>query len=58
MPTIRRIDIPQTVRVRKYEVGCELLRNLLRAHKKTCWQEQQGHCGSPECTYNQIRSLV
>lgn len=34
MPQIRRIDIPQTVKVRKYEVDCERLRNLLREHKK------------------------
>lgn len=34
MPEIRRIDIPQLVRVRKYEVDCERLRNLLREHKK------------------------
>lgn len=34
MPEIRRIDIPQTVKVRKYEVDCERLCNLLREHKK------------------------
>lgn len=34
MPEIRRIDIPQLVRVRKNEVDCERLRNLLRVHKK------------------------
>lgn len=34
MPEIRRIDIPQLVRVRKYEVDCEKLQNLLREHKK------------------------
>lgn len=34
MPEIRRIDIPQLVKVRKYEVDCERLQNLLREHKK------------------------
>jgi DNA (cytosine-5)-methyltransferase 1 len=34
MPRIRRIDIPQLVRVRKYEVDCEGLRELLRTHKR------------------------
>jgi len=34
MPEIRRIDIQQLVRVRKYEVDCERLRNLLRECKK------------------------
>ena len=34
MPTIQRIDIPQTVKVRKYEIDCERLCKLLRAHKK------------------------
>ena len=34
MPEIRRIGIPQTVKVRKYEVDCERLQNLLRMHKK------------------------
>lgn len=34
MPEIRRIDIPQLVNVRKYEVDCEKLKNLLREHKK------------------------
>lgn len=34
MPRIRRIDIPQFVRVRKYDVDCEGLRDLLRTHKR------------------------
>lgn len=34
MPEIRRIDIPQLVRVRKYEVDTARLQNLLREHKK------------------------
>lgn len=34
MPKIRRIDIPQLVRVRKYEVDCERLCSLLREHKR------------------------
>lgn len=34
MPRIRRVDIPQFVRVRKYEVDCEGLRDLLRTHKR------------------------
>ena len=34
MPRLRRIDIPQLVKVRKYEVDCERLRDLLREHKK------------------------
>jgi DNA (cytosine-5)-methyltransferase 1 len=34
MPRIHRIDIPQLVRVRKYEVDCNRLRNLLREQKK------------------------
>lgn len=34
MPQIRRIDIPQLVKVRKHEVDCERLRNLLREHKQ------------------------
>lgn len=34
MPKIRRIDIPQQVRVRKYEVDCERLCSLLREHKR------------------------
>lgn len=33
MPEIHRIDIPQPVRVRKYEVDCEALNSLLRKHK-------------------------
>lgn len=33
MPRIRRIDIPQFVRVRKYAVDCEALSRLLRKHK-------------------------
>lgn len=32
-PVIQRIDIPQTVRVRKYEVDCQTLCDLLRKHK-------------------------
>lgn len=32
-PVIQRIDIPQTVRVRKYEVDCQALCDLLRKHK-------------------------
>lgn len=32
-PTIQRIDIPQTVKVRKYEVDCKLLCECLRDHK-------------------------
>lgn len=32
-PVIQRIDIPQTVRVRKYEVDCQALCELLRKHK-------------------------
>ena len=34
MPKIQRIDVPQLVRVRKYEVDCERLCSLLRKHKK------------------------
>lgn len=34
MPKIRRIDIPQLVRVRKYEVDCQRLCDLLREHKR------------------------
>lgn len=34
MPQIRRIDIPQLVRVRKYEVDCQRLCDLLREHKR------------------------
>lgn len=34
MPEIQRIDIPQLVRVRKYEVDCEGLKELLRTHKR------------------------
>ena len=34
MPEIQRIDIPQLVKVRKYEVDCERLQSLLREHKK------------------------
>lgn len=34
MPRIQRIDIPQLVRVRKYEVDCERLAILLREHKQ------------------------
>ena len=33
MPMIQRIDMPQLVRVRKYEVDCEALNMLLRKHK-------------------------
>jgi DNA (cytosine-5)-methyltransferase 1 len=32
-PTIQRIDIPQTVKVRKYPVDCKLLCECLRDHK-------------------------
>ena len=32
-PTIKKVDIPQTVRVRKYEVDCESLCKMLREHK-------------------------
>lgn len=35
MPRLQRIDIPQTVKVRKYEVDCEALCDLLRKHKAT-----------------------
>lgn len=34
MSEIQRIDIPQLVTVRKYDVDCEKLQNLLREHKK------------------------
>lgn len=34
MPEIQRIDIPQLVRVRKYEIDTERLQNLLREHKR------------------------
>ena len=34
-PVISKIDIPQTVRVRKYNVDCEALCKLLRERKKT-----------------------
>lgn len=34
MPDIQRIDIPQLVKVRKYEVDCERLQQLLREQKK------------------------
>ena len=34
-PTINKIDIPQTVRVRKYEVDSEKLCELLRNHKSS-----------------------
>lgn len=34
MPDIQRIDIPQLVRVRKYEIDTERLQNLLREQKK------------------------
>lgn len=34
MPKIKRIDIPQLVRVRKYEVDCQRLCDLLREHKQ------------------------
>lgn len=34
MPRIRRIDIPQLVKVRKYEVDCQRLCGMLREHKK------------------------
>lgn len=34
MPKIRRINIPQLVRVRKYEVDCQRLCDLLREHKR------------------------
>lgn len=34
MPQIRRIDIPQLVKVRKHEVDCERLQSLLREHKQ------------------------
>ena len=32
-PSIQKIDIPQTVRVRKYEVDCKLLCEMLRNYK-------------------------
>ncbi|MBO5957511.1 MAG: DNA (cytosine-5-)-methyltransferase [Bacteroidales bacterium] len=32
-PTIQRVDIPQTVKVRKYPVDCKLLCECLRDHK-------------------------
>ena len=32
-PTIKRIDIPQTVKVRKYAIDCNLLCECLRNHK-------------------------
>lgn len=32
-PKINRIDIPQTVKVRKYEINCKLLCECLRDHK-------------------------
>lgn len=32
-PAIQRIDIPQTVKIRKYPVDCELLCECLRKHK-------------------------
>ena len=32
-PTIQRIDIPQTVKIRKYPVDCKLLCECLRSHK-------------------------
>ena len=32
-PSIQRVDIPQTVKVRKYPVDCELLCECLRNHK-------------------------
>ena len=34
-PTIKRVDIPQTVKVRKYPVDCDLLCECLRKHKIT-----------------------
>ena len=34
MPKIMRIDIPQLVRCRKYEVDCERLCEMLREHKR------------------------
>lgn len=34
MPEIRRMDIPQLVKVRKYDVDCKKLQTLLRKHKK------------------------
>ena len=34
MPKIMRIDIPQLVRCRKYEVDCKRLCEILREHKR------------------------
>lgn len=33
-PVIQKIDIPQTVKIRKYDVDCKLLCNCLRNHKE------------------------
>ena len=41
MPKIRRIDIPQPVRVRKYEVDCEALSILLRRQKALTGKSNQ-----------------
>ena len=35
-PTIQRVDIPQTVTVRKYPVDCKALCQCLRKHKADC----------------------
>lgn len=42
MPRLQRIDIPQLVRVRKYEVDCEKLQNLLRTHKQLAGVSNKG----------------
>ena len=34
-PSIKKVDIPQIVRVRKYEVDCKRLCEVLRSHKKS-----------------------
>ena len=34
-PTIKKVDIPQTVKVRKYEIDCNLLCECLRNHKSS-----------------------
>lgn len=40
-PIINKIDIPQTVRVRKYEVDCAKLCEVLREHKTSCGLNNQ-----------------
>ncbi len=40
-PTINKIDIPQTVKVRKYDVDCKQLCALLRSHKKSSGNSNQ-----------------